>query len=201
MITFEGKKTQCKNLSQDTSSAAETFFAVNINIGQHILETELGSFFTEETITDFTEDGVNSYPTPARFIRLKKAYVTVSSVRYVMEEVYDEDEWQVYQAALSGTSESDVAQKIIVRKDRYEIYPTPSTSGNTITFRYEATSPDLQYDNYTTGTITTLANGGTAVTASGSTFTAAMAGRYFKTDDNVWYKIATFLNTNTFTPY
>ena len=116
-----------------------------------------------------------------------------------MDEVHDEDEWQVYQSNQSSTSRSDVAQKIIVRKDSFEMYPTPS-SANTVTLRYEAVSADLQYADYTTGTITTLANGAAAVTGSGTTFTAAMTGRYFKIDaDNVWYKIASFGTTTTIT--
>src|SRR3972149_2891359 len=101
MLSFQSQYTLCQDLAQDTDADSLTFFKTNINIGQHLLETELGSFFIEETYTDLTEVGVNSYPTPARFIRLKIAYVTISSVRHVMEEVHDEDEWQVYQAALS----------------------------------------------------------------------------------------------------
>lgn len=59
---------------------------------------------------------------------------------------------------------------------------------------------DLTHDDYVTGTITTLANAGTAVTASGSTFTSAMAGRYFRIDDDgEWYKIASFGTTTTLT--
>jgi len=197
-LTFQDQYTQAQNLTQDASTAALTFLKLNINIGQRKLETELSSFYTEETATDLTEDGINYYPTPARFVRLKIAYVTVDSVNYVMEEVHDEVEWQAYQA--SNVGESDIQQKIIVRKDRYEVFPTPATDDNTITLRYEAISKELQYADYTDGTITTLTNGATAVTASGTTFTAAMAGRYFKIDDDgVWYKIATFLTATTLT--
>ena len=199
MLSFQNMYVLAQDLAQDTDSDSLTFFKTNINIGQHLLETELSSFFTEETATVTTVAGTSSYDTPARFIRLENAYVTVSSVRYVMDEVHDEDEWQVYQSNQSSTSRSDVAQKIIVRKDSFEMYPTPS-SANTVTLRYEAVSADLQYADYTTGTITTLANGAAAVTGSGTTFTAAMTGRYFKIDaDNVWYKIASFGTTTTIT--
>lgn len=200
MLTFEGQYTQAQNFAQDTSAPATTFLKTNINIGQRVLETELGSFFTEETHTDLTEDGVKSYKTPPRFIRLKIAYVDVGSVRYTLENIHDEREWQFLQSDQASTAESDIPQKIIVRKDNFEIWPTPSTNGNTMTLLYEATGQELQFDDYTDGTIATLANGGTAVTGTGTTFTSAMAGRYFKiNNDGVWYKIASFGTTTTLT--
>jgi hypothetical protein len=65
--------------------------------------------------------------------------------------------------------------------------------------KYEAGGKDLIAEDYTTGTITTLANGSTALTASGTTFTSAMAGRYIYLPDGNWYKIAAFLTTTTLT--
>ena len=191
--------TMCEDLAQDTNSDAITFFKTHINLGLHILESELGSYYTEETATDLTEASVAAYPTPDTLIRLKVAYVTVGSLRYVMEEVFDEDEWQALQSAQVSQT-SNTARYIFIRRDRFEIYPTPATAGNTITLRFEAGSKDLSADDYTTGTITTLANGGTAVTASGSTLTAAMAGRYFKVNSYpVWNKISAFGTTTTLT--
>jgi len=69
-----------------------------------------------------------------------------------------------------------------------------------MTLIYEAGNDELIADDYTTGTIVTLANGDTAVTATGTTFTSAMAGRYLKiTADGIWYKIASFGTTTTLT--
>ena len=199
MLSFQNLYSQFQDLAQDTNTDALTFAKTHINVGYHLIESELGSFYTEEEFTDLTEASVSSYPTPDQFIRLKVAYVTVSSIRYVMEEIFDEDEWQALKSSQANQT-SNIAQYIIVRRDRFEIYPTPTTAGNTITLRAEAGSKDLSADDYTTGTITTLANGGTAVTASGSTFTSAMAGRYLKiTNHPVWIKIASFGTTTTLT--
>jgi len=199
MLSFQSQYELCQDLAQDTNTDATTFFKTNINIGQHLLESELGSFYTEEEFTDLTEASVSSYPTPDQFVRLKIAYVTVGSVRYVMEEIFDEDEWQMLKSSQASQT-SNIAQYIIVRRDRFEIYPTPTSASNTITLRAEAGSKDLQFDDYTTGTITTLANGGVAVTGSSTTFTAAMAGRYFKINASpAWIKIASFGSTTTLT--
>jgi hypothetical protein len=199
MLTFGEMQTQFQDLSQDNSSEALTFGKKNINLGLHILETELGSFYTEETYTDLTEDGVRSYPTPDQFVRLQQAYVTVGNIRYEMQEIMNEQLWQKFIASQTQ-QESDIATHIFIRRDRFEVYPTPSSAGNTITLIYEGGGRDLYADDYVEGTITTLANGAKAVTASGSTFTSAMAGRYFKINAYpVWYKIATFGTTTTLT--
>ena len=192
MLSYQDQWTMAQNLSQDNSSDAKTFFKQQINIGQHILETELGSFYTEETGTITTVAGTNSYATPDQFIRLKQAYVTVNSIRYEMQEVYNEKEWQMMIASQTQ-QRSDIATHCFIRRDRIEVYPTPSSSSNTITLIYEASGKDLYNDDYTTGTITTLAANGTAVTGSGTTFTSGMVGRYFKINTYpIWYKIATY---------
>src|SRR3990167_1877967 len=98
MLSYTGLQTQCQYLTQDTSATALTFFKTNLNLGLHILEAELGSFYTEETGTVATVASTATYKTPANFIRLKKAYITISNTQYVMEEVQDEDEWRRYQA-------------------------------------------------------------------------------------------------------
>lgn len=197
MLSFTGIQTLCQDLTQDTTAPALTFFKSSANIGQHILETELGSFYTEESVPINTALATSSYKTPANFVRLKKAYITVGTNRYLMDEVRDEDEWQSYQ---QGTTTSNTLQKIFVRRDNFEVWPTPATANLVMTLIYEPAGKDLIADDYVTGTITTLTNGAKAVTASGSTFTSAMAGRYLKiTNDGNWYKIASFGTTTTLT--
>ena len=72
------------------------------------------------------------------------------------------------------------------------MWPIPTSSDtNTATIRYQAIEKDLTQADYTTGTITTLANGASAVTGADTVWTAGMIGRYFKVnDDGQWYKIA-----------
>jgi len=199
MQSYQDQYTQCQDLAQDTSAGAKTFFQTNINLGQRLLESELGSFLSEETDTDLTEASVATYPTPDLLIRLQTAYVTVDDVRYVLEEMHDEHEWQRLVSNQTQQT-SDTSTHIMVRRDRYEIYPIPATAGNTITIIHEAGGKDLSADDYTTGTITTLTNGTKAVVASGSTFTAAMVGRYFKINAYpLWYKIAAFTDATNIT--
>jgi hypothetical protein len=56
----------------------------------------------------------------------------------------------------------------------------------------------MSADDYTTGTISITQNT-SAVTGSGTTFTASMVGRFIKCPDGLWYEIAAFGSTTTLT--
>lgn len=186
----------CQDLSNDTNTTVLTFFKAQMNIGLHLLETELGSFYMEETRTGSTAATTTAYQLPENFIRLKALYVTVGTTQYPCTEVFDEDVWRMLQAT-TQSSNSNYASHVFVRRETFELYPEPS-SINTYTMIYEAEGKDLQNDDYSTGTITTLANTGTAVTGSSTTFTSAMVGRYFRINtDGQWYKIGTFTSTTS----
>ena len=196
MQTFQDIYTQAQDLVHDYSDDALVFLKRNINIGQRILETRLGSYYTEETYNITTTASTISYDTPADLVKLKHAYLTVGTTQYNLEQVYDEELWQELQASSVG-SYSDSPTHIFVRRDSVEIFPGTASASNTLTLRYEAGGKELQYDDYTTGTITTLTNGDDDVTGSSSVWTTAMQGRYFKIDDDgVWYKILT-VSSNT----
>jgi len=107
--------------------------------------------------------------------------------------------WRLYQSNTQSTV-SDFASHIFRRGRTFDIYPTPSSSSNTITIIYEPFDKDLINADYTTGTITTLANDGTAVTGSGSTWTSSMVGRFFKINaDGQWYQISAVGSTTSIT--
>lgn len=196
MLSFTGLKLQCANLTQDTSTGADTFFGTNINIGLGILESELGSFYTEETSTINTIASTSIYKTPANCVRIKSLYITIGTQRYLIHEVFEEDEWNMYKRS---TQTSDVLTRFFYTRDNFEVFPTPTTSSLVMSIKYEAGGTELTAADYTTGTITTIANGATALTASGTTFTTAMAGRYIYLPDGNWYKIASYGSATTLT--
>lgn len=198
-MTFNAQFTQCQDLASDTDASVLTFFKSNINIGQQILETELGSYYTENTKTRLTVAGQTAYESFPTLVRSKQVYVTVGSVRYLLEEIYDERMWQQFQS-IQSSQRSDIAQYVFFRRDTFEIYPAPSSSNNTITVIFEEIAKEMTADDYDTGTITTLAAAGTAVTGSGTTWTSAMIGRYIKIDGHpVWYEITAVGSTTTLT--
>lgn len=197
MLSFIQQYGQAQTLVSDTSTATTTFLKLNINLGNQQVETALGSYYTQETRTDTTTASTSSYPLPDRFVRLIALYVTVGSVQYLARPVYSEDDWRRLQTT---TTTSDYVSHVFVRRDTYELYPTPSSSSLTITMIYESAYKFLSNDDYTTGSITTLANGGTSVTASGTAFDSTFVGRYFKVDAfPIWYPIIASGSATTLT--
>ena len=191
-----------QTMANDTTSDTKIFLQQNINIGLHFIEDTLGSFYTDTIATLSTVASTSTYETPARFVRFREVYVTVSSIRYPLEEIHDERMWQRIMSRTSGQT-SSIPEFIFSRKDQFEIYPTPS-GVNTITMVYEASNKDLSVDDYATGTITTLTNGNDDVMGSSTAWVTGgvIAGRYFKINaDGVWYKIETVTDATNIVLY
>jgi hypothetical protein len=196
MITWDDAQQDCKDISNDTSSTSLVIFKRFMNNGYHVVLSELGRPHTEKTQTASTVADQQFYTLPSEVLFVKAVKVTSNSIEYPMEPIIDQETWDVLNADVTGTS--DIPTFYFVRPGfgingtEIGLFPTPASAGNTITVVYEAGDKDLANDEYTTGTVT-LTNGSATVTGSGTTFTAAMVGRYFKGDnDGVWYRIATF---------
>lgn len=198
MWSFQDQYEYFQSMSQDNDADHLVLGKKNINIGIKKLQTEIGVPPQEEERT-FTTTTSASYVLPERFIKLKELYVTIGSYRYYATQVFNDLTWGYYKRQ---TISGDQMTRVFVRPglNTFEVYPTPSTAGNTMTMIYESFSKDLSAADYITGTITTLANAGTAVTFNGTTLTAGMAGRWLKpATDNNWYKISAILTTSTAT--
>jgi hypothetical protein len=188
-----------QSLAQDDDSTHLTLGKLHINQGIKKLQVALGLPPQEEERSYLTVTSTNSYSLPERFIKLIELYTIIGTYRYYADPVYNNDEWGIYQRQTSVVS--DRLQKVFVRPslNTFEIYPKASTASLAMTMIYESFTKDLSADDYTTGTITTLANGGTAVVFSGTALTTAMNGRWLKTDDGEWYRIQTVLTATTAT--
>src|SRR3990167_7089051 len=204
MLSWQSSYTLFQQLISDSDATNLTMGKTLIREGQRRLQAILGIYTIEETrtfttLTDSIAGTSNkAYPLPENFKALTNLYVTIGSVQYEATLIQDEELWR-QMSSTTTQSTSNFLQFCFIRWDRVELYPIPS-SANTATIIYQTQAKDLQADDYTAGTITTLTNGAKAVTAANSTFTSAMAGRYFKiNDDGEWYRIATFGTTTTLT--
>lgn len=195
MLSFNESYTLVQQLVSDTNASNLSLIKSLYNIGRRKLEKGLGTYFTEKTRTFTTvTDAISgtsyqSYRLPEDFGNLTMLYVTSGTQRYYADLIQDEELWQSMNAGTLGST-SNYLSHCFIRNDRVEFFPVPS-SALTATMIYRAVTKNLSHDDYTSGTITTLANGGTTVTAVDSTWTSSMAGRYFRIeDDGEWYKIA-----------
>lgn len=199
MLTFQDQYEIAQKGAHDSSDEALTFLKQGINVGLHLVEDALGSFYTEKTRIIDTVADQDTYYTPDNYIRMKHIYTIVSGERKpILIEVRDEEQWQRIKSA---SATSTYPTHVIYRENSFEVYPTPNASGTDMVCRYEATSIDMSYANYTTGNVTTLANAGVTVTG-GSTpaWDDTLIGRYFKIDEYPrWYEILDAPTSTTLT--
>ena len=141
-----------------------------------------------------------AYYLPENFKSLTEFYVTIGTTQYPTELIQDIELWRRINLNTTGST-SAYPQLVFVKNDRFEVWPIPTSSDtNTGTLRYQSIQKELTTADYVTGTITTLANEGTAVTGSNSIWTTGMVGRYFKVNsDGQWYKISAFTSTTAIT--
>ena len=192
MISFNALYLKCRAYASDSNN--DQFFKDEINNGQKIVENELDDFIVEDMRTGSTIAGLNQVPTPENYIRTQFFYVLNGTIRYDATPIFDEDTWQRLNQVT--TISSNYLQFIFPRVDYAELYPVPS-SILTYTWQYVSASHDMQYDDYSTGTITSIVNTVptnalpyATVTGSGTTWTATMAGQFFKmAGDQQNYKI------------
>lgn len=200
MWSYEDQKEYFASMAQTDNSAHLTLGYKNINMGNKKLEIEIGMPPMQEERTFTTVLSTNSYPLPERFINMDQLYTTVSSQRHYATPVYNEEHWRRFMYRPNAVT-SDILTHVFTRPglQKFEIFPTAATAGNTMTMIYNAFSKDLSADDYGTGTVA-ITNGGTTITGTGTTFTAAMAGRWIKpTTDGNWYKISSFTSTTVMT--
>lgn len=146
--------------------------------------------------------GVQSYPIPANVSKIKNNTITVGQLVYTPAPVQSIQEWTMLNA-LPYTS--DIPAYYYIYNNQVLFFPIPSTSGNVISFNYQARVPDMTYSDFATGTVAGTA-GSNAITGSSTTWNTVgtfplntdltFANLYLKVDppkgDGIWYPIQRF---------
>ena len=205
MYSFTTQRTLYGNLSNDAS-------AVNLTLGDILMNDSLRQIlsgrrwkFLEKTKTLSTVASQQAYVLPSDFLWLDGLRVTIGTTVYRPIEIHSREQWDRINM-FSGTS--DIPQYFFIFNGSLQLFPTPASStANAITFVYVRRQKDLSVADYTTGNILTATNGSAAIVGTGTTFTAAMVGRWLRiTDsdtankgDGEWYQIASYTSATAIT--
>lgn len=193
MLSWSDYQTIYQDETQDTSTTNVARGKRYVNMVHRNILSYWNWPFMETSATALTVASQQAYTFGYNFKRVKAVSVTVDDVVYTLKEIPDWEYW-TYINQYGSNYTSDIAQFYFVNDDtEIQIYPIPASASNTITVVFEQAVKDLSADDYTTSTASiTTATSKYAITGSGTTWTAAMVGRYFKFDsDDYWYKIAT----------
>ena len=177
---------------------------------------------TIATNSSATIGGVQFYPFPPNYSKLKDITITVGVLKWTLTEIRTREEWDNLNVFPYYAS---IPSKFFIypggdKGGQLGIWPIPSTTGNVITYNYKFRVPDLSLADYNTdtnnipATITgagtvTVTNGSTAVTGSGTAFTVTsnqqLESRWLRvpqpSGDNLWYQIQNVSSTTALTLY
>lgn len=206
MLTYTGRRNLYGTLTNDSSSA-------NLTIGDTLMNLEEAQIvamrawpFLADSSTFSTVSSQQFYDIPAAAERVTTVTVTVGGTTYSPILITSRQEWDRLNSGVSLSS--DVPERMIIYGGTIGFWPIPASSTtDAVTVYYRKGHIDLSLADYTTGTITTLAAAGTAVTGSGTTWAAGMVGHYLKITptaaalggDGRWYKVTAVGSTTTLT--
>lgn len=165
---------------------------------------------TAVATTSISVQGLQFYPLPPNYSRLKDLTINVGQLRYVPTEILTREEWDKLNVF---PYYGDIPNNFFIfpggdHGAQIGIWPIPSTTGNLINFNYKIRVPDLSIADYSGGTIS-VPRGGIGVTGTSTAFVpttnAGNESRWIQIaqpiGDNLWYQIANIGSTTALTLY
>lgn len=163
--------------------------------------------FLEAVKTLYTVASQEGYQLPNGFRKAMTIVIwseaTTAGIPYTPEMVFDPVIWNRIKQAKLGSG--NLPYFTYIEAQKFYVQPIPSTSGNLIQVRGRLQTKDLTIPDYTTGTITSIANGATTLTGSGTTWTQDMVGRFIQITettaanggDGFWYEIGSYTSSTS----
>lgn len=208
-MTFNQLYTRFTNVSRNTATSPvnnETLGKAFINETEAIVLATYEWPFLETTanLTSVASQEGYELPISARNNQITAVRLEESStVIYTAQIVESYRFWEQLQSY--ATAASDVLRYVYVQDEQLLCYPKPASASKTIRVRYRLIHKDMTQADYSTGTITSIANGATTVTGATTAWTAGMAqanGHIRFTNvaaagggDGYWYEISSITST------
>lgn len=184
MKTYSQLLSQYQSLTNNTETANQTLGATFLNDSINtICNLQGGKLrFLESTTNMSTVASQEVYQIPNKYRKLIDMYIysgsgSSSDTIYSPETVFDPTKWKRILQYRLGTG--DVPYFIYIENTSYKIQPIPASTGNLIVLRGRLQLKPLTIIDVTNITVTSIANGGTALVVSGG-MTADMVGRYIQ---------------------
>jgi len=190
MLTYTSARNLFASLTNNSSTTNLTLGDLLINNSIRRILSAFPWYFLYTTGTVKTVADQQSYLLPNDLEKIQDAYITIGTTVYPIPRIDQKQNFDI----LGTNQKSNIPSYYLYFDRKIYLWPVPSTADLTVTINYKKKIVDLDTADYTTGTVT-LTNGSTTVTGAGTTFTADMVGRWIKSTDRQWYKIATFTST------
>lgn len=192
MLSWDDSLSMFSSLSNDTNSNTITLAKKWMNQGYHELLQTINSEFLEQQSSVTTVASTEDYYLPVDVSWVSDVVLIDSNNKYPLIEIKSRETWnKVTSTTQTGRPTHyflDANKGFGMSKIR--LYPKPEAV-YTVNLTTRVNNKDLSATKYTTGTAGCIAD---TVTGTGTTFTAAMVGRYIKfaDGDGFYYKIKTY---------
>ncbi len=171
----------------------------NFHLGQRyqLALAKMNNYKTVKPYSISTAANTKIYPFPPGLVTIEGGFITVGSVNFPLQPI--NSRYNIEQLNAIMIQASALPQFYFVEQDTFQIWPVPQAV-YTGTIYYHFRDRNLSVNDYSTGTVT-VTKGSNIVTGSGTTFTAAMVGRWFTVTDptvygqGYWYRIGGFTDT------
>ncbi len=134
--------------------------------------TGTGTFSAPFTDTISTM-GVATYPLPAQVSKLKNTTINVGQLVYTAAPVSSIQQW-TYLNALPYSAE--IVAYFFVYQGFINFWPIPSATGDVVDIYYQLKVSDMNFADYSTGTIANFSAGSNIVVGSGTAWGTASSG-------------------------
>lgn len=199
--TFAQTHADYGTISSDSSAANITLGKSFINTCIHKVIAMRDWNFNRATDDKDSVADQQGYDLRQDVNKMDYLYVYTGSIWYAPIEVKTDQEWRILNRTVIT---SDIPQFWFQNNEtrQVEIFPVPASAGNTIRMGFTKRLADLSVADYTTGTVTTVADDAT-ITGSGTTWLDNMVGMYFSVNgtntqlDNIWMKVESFTSTTS----
>jgi hypothetical protein len=191
------------SLSQNSSASNSTLGDQMINDAHRYLMQKY--FFNESSYSIVTVAQQQGYYLPYNYSKLKTGTLTIGNLKWTPTEILTRRDWDQLNVF---PYYSDIPNNFFIYNGQFNLWPIPSSNGNTISFNYKIRVPDLILDDYVAGTVTAT-NSSTTVTGAGTSWLTVFsptAGSVLNQNlwirltepsgDGNWYQISS-IQTNT----
>jgi len=190
LLTTQNYITDAGTDSKNALSATDDFLKKEINKSVRLIFAKLRNSKTIDVArTTVTVDEQQYYHYPPGLQVVESVTLEVGGIVYPLQIVDSIKQWEfLNQIEFSGSS---IPQFIFPRRDDFGIWPEPTEDDLTITLNANIIPKDMTAGiDESSGTVAVTQNSAT-VTGTDTTFTAAMVGRWFRSDDDgAFYKIS-----------
>lgn len=196
--TFTSLQARAADATQTLTSetANNTFLKTELSLSYRWMLGDLDIYRSRIATAFTTVASTQYYDYPAGMAVVDSISITIGGILYNLVPYESQSAWNILNSV--SVAGSNIPQFYLARDLDFGIWPTPQDA-YTGSIVYNPRYPDFANEDYTTGTVT-VTNGSATVTGSGTTFTAAMVGRWFKVNnDGLWYKVEGYTSATVIT--